>query len=230
MIDFSKVLFRCSSLGKLMTEPRSKSEVLSSTCIDELIKVYAKVKYGRSRDITSKYLEKGIAMEEEAITLYSKFNRDYFVNNKARMSNAFITGEWDILKNEVVTDTKCSWDLITFLKATKGELNKDYFYQLHGYMSLTGAKSAVVAYCLVNTPENLVQSEIKNTWYKMGCPDESVSHWQDTLTEITNMSRYDDIPINERVFEFVIERDETVIERINTRVEQCREWMNDNFN
>jgi hypothetical protein len=229
MMDFSKVLFRCSSLGKIMTEPRSKSEVLSSTCIDELIKVYAKVKYGRSRDITSKYLEKGIAMEEEAITLYSKFKRDYFVNNKARMSNDFITGEWDILKSEVVTDTKCSWDLITFLKATKGELNKDYFYQLHGYMALTGAKSAVVAYCLVNTPENLVQSEIKNTWYKMGCPDESSDEWQNVVQEIEMLGKYDDIPVSERVFEFNIERDEAIIERINTRVSQCRQWMQENF-
>jgi len=228
-MDFSKILFRCSSLGKIMTDPRSKSEVLSSTCIDELIKVYAKVKYGRSRDITSKYLEKGIAMEEEAITLYSKFKRDYFVNNKARMSNEFITGEWDILKSEVVTDTKCSWDLITFLKASKGELNKDYFYQLHGYMALTGAKSAVVAYCLVNTPENLVQSEIKSTWYKTGCPDESSEEWQNVMQEIETLGKYDDIPVAERVFEFKIERDEAVIEKINDRVIQCRQWMQENF-
>jgi hypothetical protein len=212
-----------------MTDPRSKSEVLSSTCIDELIKIYAKVKYGRSRDTTSKYLEKGIAMEEEAITLYSKFKRDYFVNNKARMSNDFITGEWDILKSEVVTDTKCSWDLITFLKASKDDLKKDYFYQLHGYMALTGAKSAVVAYCLVNTPENLIQSEIKSTWYKLGCPDESSKEFQEISEEIQMLGKYDDIPVQERVFEFNIERDEAIIQRINDRVIQCRQWMQENF-
>jgi hypothetical protein len=96
-------------------------------------------------------------------------------------------------------------------------------------MALTGAKSAVVAYCLVNTPENLVQSEIKSTWYKMGCPDESSDEWQNVVQEIQMLGKYDDIPVAERVFEFNIERDEAIIQRINARVSQCRQWMQDNL-
>jgi hypothetical protein len=63
----------------------------------------------------------------------------------------------------------------------------------------------------------------------MGCPDENSDEWQNVVQEIQMLGKYDDIPVSERVFEFNIERDEAVIEKINTRVSQCRQWMQDNF-
>ena len=52
------------------------------------------------------------------------------------MSNEFITGEWDILKNEIVTDIKTSWDIFSFFKAKNEPLNKDYYFQLHVFYKL----------------------------------------------------------------------------------------------
>ena len=225
----NNIKFRCSSLGALMTEARSKSGQLSETCKSELIKVFINEKYGRSKNIQNKYLEKGISQEEESITLYSKFKKNYFVNNKARMSNEFITGEWDILKNEIVTDIKTSWDIFSFFKAQNDPLNKDYFFQLQGYMSLTGAKSASLAYCLVNTPLNLIEQEKKNLWFKLNCPDLESIEYLSGCEEIERLSIYEDIPVNERVFEIEIERSEETIEAINKRVIECREWMNENL-
>jgi hypothetical protein len=212
-----------------MTEARTKSGQLSETCKSELIKVFINEKYGRSKNIQNKYLEKGITQEEESITLYSKFKKNYYVNNKARMSNDFITGEWDILKNEIVTDIKTSWDIFSFFKAKNEPLNKDYFFQLQGYMSLTGAKSATLAYCLVNTPLNLIEQEKKSLWYKLNCPDLEAYDYLKGCEEIDRLSIYEDIPVNERVFEIEIERDEEIIQAINKRALECREWMNTNL-
>jgi hypothetical protein len=228
-MNANNIKFRCSSLGALMTESRSKSGILSETCKSELVKVFINEKYGRSKSIQNKYLEKGISQEEDSITLYSKFKKNYFVNNKARMSNEFITGEWDILKNEIVTDIKTSWDIFSFFKAKNETLNKDYYFQLHGYMSLTGAKSATLAYCLVNTPLNLIEQEKKNLWFKLNCPDLQSIEYLAGCEEIERLSIYEDIPVNERVFEIEIERNEETIEAINKRVIECREWMNTNL-
>jgi hypothetical protein len=228
-MNADNIKFRCSSLGALMTESRSKSAVLSETCKSELIKVFINEKYGRTKSIQNKYLEKGISQEEESITLYSKFKKNYFVNNKARMSNEFITGEWDILKNDIVTDIKTSWDIFSFFKAKNEPLNKDYYFQLHGYMSLTGAKSSTLAYCLVNTPLNLIEQEKKSLWFKLNCPDHEAIEYLKGCEEIERLSIYEDIPVNERVFEIEIERNEETIEAINKRVLECREWMNLNL-
>jgi hypothetical protein len=228
-MNADNIKFRCSSLGAIMTEARTKSGQLSETCKSELIKVFINEKYGRSKNIQNKYLEKGITQEEESITLYSKFKKNYYVNNKARMSNDFITGEWDILKNEIVTDIKTSWDIFSFFKAKNEPLNKDYFFQLQGYMSLTGAKSATLAYCLVNTPLNLIEQEKKSLWYKLNCPDLEAYDYLKGCEEIDRLSIYEDIPVNERVFEIEIERDEEIIQAINKRALECREWMNTNL-
>lgn len=228
-MNADNIKFRCSSLGAIMTEARTKSGQLSETCKAELIKVFINEKYGRTKSIQNKYLEKGISQEEESITLYSKFKKNYFVNNKARMSNEFITGEWDILKNEIVTDIKTSWDIFSFFKAKNEPLNKDYYFQLQGYMSLTGAKSSTLAYCLVNTPLNLIEQEKKSLWFKMNCPDHEAIEYLTACEEIERLSIYEDIAIQERVFEIEIERNEETIEAINKRVLECREWMNLNL-
>ncbi len=60
---------RCSSLGKIMTAPRSKSEVLSQTAksyIEELAKEHL---FGIKKVFKSRYTDKGNEVEEKAIEL-----------------------------------------------------------------------------------------------------------------------------------------------------------------
>ena len=96
-------------------------------------------------------------------------------------------------------------------------------------MSLTGAKSSTLAYCLVNTPLNLIEQEKKSLWFKMNCPDLEAIEYLTACEEIERLSIYEDIPIQERVFEIEIERNEETIDAINKRVLECREWMNENL-
>jgi len=65
-----------------MVEPRSKNELLSETTKKYLREVMIYEKYGRKKDISNKYIEKGLAVEEDAITLYSRFTKVFYKKNE----------------------------------------------------------------------------------------------------------------------------------------------------
>src|SRR5688572_26741310 len=114
-LNFDNHLFRCSSLGAIMTNQPGKKdtkfvEEMSATAIEELIKIYVHVKYGRDKEIHSKYIDKGLQTEEDAITLLSRLYKIPFFKNDRRMTNEFITGEADITDPELM-DTKACWDI-----------------------------------------------------------------------------------------------------------------------
>jgi len=212
-----------------MTEARAKSETLSETCKSYLSDVFIKEKYGRVKDISNKYLEKGIQVEEDSITLLSRFSRKFYNKNEDTFKNDFISGTPDILDNNCVIDIKSSWDIFTFFKS-KEELNKMYYWQLQGYMALTGATRAELVYCLVDTPEHILEAEKRKLAYKLGEGSQDNEEFKPLFENLEKLSKYLDIPVNERVFVKQIERNEKDIERIYSRVLECREYLKNNFN
>lgn len=160
-----EVKFRCSSLGHLMTEPRSKSEKLGESCKMHLVDVFVSAKYGRREDATGKMLEKGNAREEDSITLLSRTSKQFYTKNDIRLTNEYISGEPDLFKGikieiaDETLDTKTSWSAHTFWRARTKELDKMYYWQGQGYMALTGAKVHTVAFCLVNGLPGAIQGE-----------------------------------------------------------------------
>jgi hypothetical protein len=135
-----------------MTAPRTKSEVLSETAKSYLKEIAKQDFYGYDSQMTNKYVEKGIAVEDESIELYNLVNFTNYVKNTERKSNEFLTGEADIVTNETIIDIKSSWSLETF-PATENDINiKDYEMQLRGYMMLYDKAYAQIAYCMVSTP------------------------------------------------------------------------------
>src|SRR5688572_14682194 len=170
---FDNTLIRCSCLGKIMTEARSKSEVLSETTKTYLRQLFREIKYDRKKEITTKYMEKGLMVEEDAITLYSLVKKRFFKKNEERVKNDYLCGTPDLFIGESIEqakeiiDIKSSWDLFTF-PFPSDKINKDYFYQLQGYMFLTGAEKATLVYCLIDTPLTLINDEKRKLLYKMG--------------------------------------------------------------
>jgi hypothetical protein len=230
-MNFLNTLFRCSSLGYIMTDARSKSEPISETCKTHLIDVYVSNKYGRQTDIQSRYIEKGNMVEEDSITLYSRVKKTFFKKNEYSLSNEFIKGTPDlfvgleITEAEQIIDIKSSWDIYTFFRVHTQTLNKQYYWQLQGYMALTGAKSAKLVYCLVNTPETLIQDEERKLFYRMGVVTDDNKDYQEACAELRKSMTYDDIPLNERFIEIPLERSDEDIERLYKRVELCREYL-----
>jgi hypothetical protein len=60
---------RCSALGAIMTNPRSKTETLSETTKTYVKEMVLEHKYGIRKEFTSKYTDKGLQCEDEAIAL-----------------------------------------------------------------------------------------------------------------------------------------------------------------
>ena len=54
---------RCSAIGKIMTNARSKSEVLSKTCKSYLQELAIEEMYGIKKEFSSRYTDKGIEVE-----------------------------------------------------------------------------------------------------------------------------------------------------------------------
>lgn len=212
-------------------------EVISETTKGYLIELFVEAKYGREKEISNKYIEKGLKVEEDSITLYSLHTKNFFKKNTERITNEFLTGEPDlsdgndIRKAAIICDVKSSWDIHTFFKAKFSETNKDYYWQGQSYMALTGAKTFKLVYCLVNTPDVMIADQKRKLSYQMGqTSDQSIDNdYIEACAKIDALSNYDDIPIAERINEITIERNDADIERLYARIKQCREYMNKNL-
>jgi hypothetical protein len=218
-ISFDKYLFRCSSLGKLMTYPTK--DTLSAGPKTFLGNLFKEELFGKSGEIKSKYLSKGLLVEQESIELYNSVNDTGYKKNTKRYNNEHITGEPDIVSDALI-DIKSSWDHTTFPLTNEDNPNKDHYWQLQGYMALTKLKTSKVVYCLVDTPDELIHHEIKVIAYKLGVidlPEElEDSIWDGLKFAKTNPK--------DRVKEFVVERNQDDIDSIYKRVELARGYLN----
>jgi hypothetical protein len=151
--------FRASSLAEIMTDPKSKNEALSVGAKTAIEKIAKQLVYGYDEEVSSKAMEKGILVEDASIDLYNEVFFSAHKKNTERRSNEWITGECDIFTGSKIIDIKSSWSLATFpATASRGE-DKTYEWQLRAYMWLWDVDSAEIAYCLVNTPEELIGFE-----------------------------------------------------------------------
>jgi hypothetical protein len=191
--------------------------------------------YGRSTELMNKYVQKGLMVEEDSITLFSRVRKQFFTKNSTNLQDDFTKGTPDIyigesiLQAETIIDIKSSFDIFTFFNSKREELNKNYYWQLQTYMSLTGATHAEVVYCLVNTPDSIVEGQKRKFIWDAGIKGED-QYNHAVFDEISRMSEYEDIPIEERMFSFKFDRNDEDIERLHLRIILCRNWMNENFN
>ena len=231
-MDFSKTLFRASSIGHIMVESRTKND-LSETTKTHLINLYVSNKYGRRDDIQGKYIEKGLAVEEDSITLYSRIKQSFFKKNDSHISNSWVKGTPDLYEGSSIeqathiVDIKSSWDIYTFMRVLTKDVNKMYYWQLQTYMDLTGATSATLAYCLVDTPPQLIEDEKRRLMWKMGVATSENPLYLEACEELEKAMTFGDIDMRERLIEFKIDRNEADIIKMHARVEECRKWLNE---
>ncbi|MGB0861304.1 MAG: hypothetical protein ACPGXZ_00220 [Saprospiraceae bacterium] len=214
---------RCSSIGKLMAASRSKKEQLSKTAKSYIQDVVLEHKYGIKKEFSSRYTDKGNECEEDSITLANEvLNVGFIYKNEEHFENDYITGTPDVNTNEVLLDVKTSFDGTTFPFFEDEIPNKDYYYQLQGYMWLTGKEEALLVYCLTNTPEQIVEDEIRRVHWKEHKLEESdeIRHF------VEAKHNFDHIPLEKRVKVFKIQKDEAVIEAIKEKIELAREYYN----
>ena len=197
---------RSSALGKIMTNPRKKTELLSATCKTYIKELVKEDLFGYKSTIDSKYLTKGIDMEDTSIDLYNEVHGTLYLKNTERLSNEFITGECDINAEDKIIDIKSSWSLETFPASPEDidTVKTGYEWQLRAYMWLYDKPKAELAYCMVSTPDYLLKE-----WDNLGIHKVD-SH--DPFLRVTTIS---------------FERDTEKEELIAQRVKDCREFYNE---
>ena len=162
-------------------------------------------------EITAYRLSKEISIPQTRISEIIKGNRRITADTALRLSKFFGNSAkfWLGLQDD--------FDLEDELK------NKDYYYQLQGYMWLTDKQEALLCYCLVDTPLQIVEDEIRREHWKQNLISES----SDLREFVEDKHMFGHIPIEKRVKTHVVKRDDEVIEAIKTRIEECNEYYNE---
>lgn len=241
------------TLGDLLKKKNAKCQLSdgAKTYLEELV---WEDLTGRSKNISAKYLDKGIMCEQESFDLYCDVTQTMFEKNKERRTNGFFTGEPDNVQDGIIRDIKSSWEYNTFPLREKEITNKMYEWQLDAYMDLWGFESAQLIYCLVDTPFNLIEDEIRRLDWKTNILDtsgvvrencidlvvETVSNHlysfdslekfcqQSTILDIDWFAgSFKEIPKEVRVKVFDYERDEKRILQAQEMVLLAREYMNE---
>lgn len=181
--------------------------------------------YGKKHRSPSdnKYTEKGTVQEDAGIELLEEV-MGYFLleKNEKKFSNGWCEGTPDVLPDdEEVVDIKCSWDENTFPLFEDEIPTMDYWWQLQCYMWLTGRKRATLAYCLVDTPDNIIAAEARKTAFQLG--HEEVD--EDLFNEVHAALTFSNAPEHLRVKTFEFERDEEAVRVIKERVDVCRDYI-----
>ncbi|CAB5217864.1 hypothetical protein UFOVP207_37 [uncultured Caudovirales phage] len=191
---------RASQAGLLLTNGKDDLK-LGASLISYLKKNYAENKYGVKEEIHSKYLEKGVHCEAEAIDICAeRLGLGILEKNMVHFNDAHFQGTPDCYTLDLVIDTKCSWSSETFLDAVTSPINKDYEAQLQVYMHLLGVKKAKLVYVLLDTPD---------------------------FVNYGNEITYSHLPINERFYAFDLEYDEAMIKAMQDKVLNCRAFLKD---
>lgn len=222
-MKFDKHLFRCSSLGYLMTNPRSKKEQISKTTVTHLKDIFIGEEYGRYWDIQSKYLDKGNYAEEDSFDLVVKNRGELYVKNKEQFKNDYVSGTPDLVTADLVIDIKTCWDMRSFIN--KDEVEKNYYWQLQGYMWLTDKTNSELIYTLVNTPEHLIVSEKTKQMYQKGLED-GTPEMAEMEEQVEKWMTFDDVDTKKRMRVFKVERNDADIAKLVDRIIDCREYLN----
>jgi hypothetical protein len=173
--------------------------------------------------MSSKYTEKGTVQEDVGIELAAEvLGEDFLIKNEEKFFNAFVEGTPDlILSKDEVWDIKCSWDEETFPLFETNIPNMLYWWQLQCYMWMLGSKRAKLVYCLVDTPENIIEAQVRKEAFKLGYEEID----EDFYSEVRDRMIFSDSDPKLRVKTFEFDRDDEAIALIQKRVEMCREYI-----
>ena len=145
-----------SQLGKLMTNPRSKSEVLSETAKSEIRRIAKEDFFGYETELNTKPILKGKLWEQEGIDLLNQVRFTKYVKNAVRVENEYMTGECDIITDNLIIDIKSSWSLETFPATPSEGDSSDYEWQGRAYMWLYDRPSFELIYTMYDTDDTLL--------------------------------------------------------------------------
>ena len=194
------MIFRASMVGSLMSYP--DKDKLPDGAITELDKLISQKVLNWSEQLDNFAINKGIQCEADSIELYNEVYDTFYIKNAERVSTGLLTGECDLIDHNesLVIDIKTAYSKKTFPLMLK--MSKLYEWQLRAYMHLYDVNHAELAYCLVNTPPELITQKDPEHWHIV-----------------------DDVPMNLRVSTLRIERDLEKEQQLLNRLALCSQYI-----
>lgn len=185
---------RCSAIGKIMSNAKTKGE-LSQTCKTYLHEWYA----NDFENTSSKYTNKGEMVEDDLIDFAAvQLGYGLLEKNRESRSDEYFIGTCDVITHDSIIDVKAPWSRKTLHEQLVAGLDKDYEWQLRGYMHLYGRDKSILFYGLMDTPPEV---------------------------NYTNEVIYSDMPANERWFAYNVLHDPAKVAEVIERVKQCRIYL-----
>jgi hypothetical protein len=194
-----------SSIGKLMTNGRGKNE-MGQTAKSYIKQIAKENFYGYRSEINNKYIQKGLMQEQDSIDLVNTVRFEGYIKNTVRMVDELMTGEADIVTDDLIIDIKTSWSLDTFPVMAEDGYDAIYEWQLRAYMRLYDKPKAELIYCMVTT-----SNELLNEW------------------ENLYIHRVDHIAPEKRITVLSFDRDEAKEQEMVERLELCTEYYNEYY-
>ena len=205
---------------------------LSDTCTTYLLEVYGYEKYGKepiSFTKKNKYCEKGWLVEDDSITLLSLTDRKFYSKNEEHVWNDYLKGTPDIylgasiMEATKIIEIKSKFGLDTFLQVIFEPTPPVYDWQINCYMDITGAKEGEIAHTLVNTPDNIIQNELRKLLYEMDVATDENPEYKKAAEKLINNMTFDNIPAAQRIYKVpIVKRDMSPMYK---RIEMCRTWL-----
>jgi hypothetical protein len=215
-----------------------------------LRKLRREVKFKRRREINSKYLTKGIELEEEAIDWLSMYHDQVFTNNKERRENEYFSGECDIVEGY---DTKVAWSMDT-LPDPEEPLPPVYEYQNRIYMMLWNKDKWTTSAIAISMLEDHIRKALygeawkwdnneipdwrkieiikyycyeEEYFVKMLTANDIVVNKESDEKAIDMFMDFVEIPMNERIVEKTVTRDKDIERKMIQIAKLARKYMQD---
>lgn len=195
------MIFRASMVGDLMSYPdKDKIPDGAITILNKMVSQQVIKWQDAPLDLFT--LQKGIQCEPDSIELYNEVKDTFYIKNIERITSGLLTGECDLLdeKESLVIDIKTAYSKATFPYMMK--LSKLYEWQLRAYMHLYNVDHAELAYCLVDTPQELIKAKDPLEWHIMS-----------------------DVELKHRVSTLRIERDLEKEQQLLNRLQLCSQYI-----
>ena len=210
---------RASQIEKLLTNDRS-GKAMGYTAKSYIKEWVISEITGKEKDIKSKYLSRGNAMEAFAINRVGKYYGCELQKNEIQLENEYFTGIYDAVTIDRVIDTKVPFDCFTFPFFVV-KIDPDYYGQLQVYMELTGLKKASLCYCLENGSEEQIERLSWQIAKELGKDEPDMSEWDLAEKQLS----YDHLPDDFRIKVFEFEYDELFIANAKQRVLDARNYI-----
>lgn len=176
--------------------------------------------FGRKKVFSSKYTEKGNLTEQSSFAMIARHLAVApFSKNDEMFDDDHFIGTPDVNEEDFGLDAKNPWDCFTF-PLFEDELKPEYNTQGQVYMALCSKQEWIFAYCLSNTPKNILIQEARKH-----CTLNGLEFGPEIVAEFEEQYNYDHLPEELRVKTYTIQRDDAVIAELRRRVEMCRKYI-----